>query len=69
MLDDETLKDDGSDAKLAQSYNDKFLGKHEHFGKPKTTKGKDGDGHFALKHYAGNVRGGRSCVVTAVPDG
>ena len=56
MLDEECVVPKGTDLTLAQKLNDKHLGKHPAFEKPKPPKGKQAEAHFALKHYAGIVR-------------
>jgi len=58
MLDEECIVPKATDLTLAQKLNDQHLGKHPNFQKPKPPKGKQGDAHFALVHYAGTV----SCI-------
>ncbi|EJW71618.1 hypothetical protein WUBG_17472, partial [Wuchereria bancrofti] len=56
MLDEECIVPKATDLTLAQKLNDQHLGKHPNFEKPKPPKGKQGDAHFAMRHYAGTVR-------------
>uniref|UniRef100_A0A8R1HU94 Uncharacterized protein n=1 Tax=Caenorhabditis japonica TaxID=281687 RepID=A0A8R1HU94_CAEJA len=56
MLDEECIVPKASDLTLAQKLVDQHLGKHPNFEKPKPPKGKQGDAHFAMRHYAGTVR-------------
>ncbi|CAD5211296.1 unnamed protein product [Bursaphelenchus okinawaensis] len=56
MLDEECIVPKATDLTLAQKLLDQHLGKHPNFEKPKPPKGKQGDAHFAMRHYAGTVR-------------
>ncbi|VDN05641.1 unnamed protein product [Thelazia callipaeda] len=56
MLDEECIVPKATDLTLAQKLNDQHLGKHPNFEKPKPPKGKQGEAHFAMRHYAGTVR-------------
>ncbi|CAJ0585620.1 unnamed protein product, partial [Mesorhabditis spiculigera] len=56
MLDEECIVPKATDMTLAQKLNDQHLGKHPNFEKPKPPKGKQGEAHFAMRHYAGTVR-------------
>uniref|UniRef100_A0A0N5AQ97 Myosin head n=1 Tax=Syphacia muris TaxID=451379 RepID=A0A0N5AQ97_9BILA len=56
MLDEECIVPKATDMTLAQKLNDQHLGKHPNFQKPKPPKGKQGDAHMAIVHYAGTVR-------------
>ncbi|KAF1768356.1 hypothetical protein GCK72_000168 [Caenorhabditis remanei] len=56
MLDEECIVPKATDMTLAQKLTDQHLGKHPNFEKPKPPKGKQGDAHFAMRHYAGTVR-------------
>ncbi|KAE9549706.1 hypothetical protein FO519_007082 [Halicephalobus sp. NKZ332] len=56
MLDEECIVPKATDMTLAQKLVDQHLGKHPNFEKPKPPKGKQGEAHFAMRHYAGTVR-------------
>jgi len=56
MLDEECIVPKATDLTLAQKLVEQHLGKHPNFEKPKPPKGKQGDAHFAMRHYAGTVR-------------
>ncbi|KHN87676.1 Myosin-4 [Toxocara canis] len=56
ILDEECIVPKATDLTLAQKLNDQHLGKHPNFEKPKPPKGKQGEAHFAMRHYAGTVR-------------
>uniref|UniRef100_A0A915LC96 Myosin motor domain-containing protein n=1 Tax=Meloidogyne javanica TaxID=6303 RepID=A0A915LC96_MELJA len=56
MLDEECIVPKASDLTYAQKLGDQHLGKHPNFEKPKPPKGKQGEAHFAMRHYAGTVR-------------
>ncbi|CAD6189768.1 unnamed protein product [Caenorhabditis auriculariae] len=56
MLDEECIVPKATDLTLAQKLVDQHLGKHPNFEKPKPPKGKQGEAHFAMRHYAGTVR-------------
>uniref|UniRef100_A0A914WZ91 Myosin heavy chain n=1 Tax=Plectus sambesii TaxID=2011161 RepID=A0A914WZ91_9BILA len=56
MLDEECIVPKATDLTYAQKLIDQHLGKHPKFTKPKPPKGKQGEAHFALIHYAGTVR-------------
>ncbi|CAA95848.1 Myosin-1 [Caenorhabditis elegans] len=56
MLDEECIVPKATDMTLAQKLTDQHLGKHPNFEKPKPPKGKQGEAHFAMRHYAGTVR-------------
>uniref|UniRef100_A0A7E4ZQZ6 Myosin-3 n=1 Tax=Panagrellus redivivus TaxID=6233 RepID=A0A7E4ZQZ6_PANRE len=56
MLDEECIVPKATDLTLAQKLLEQHLGKHPNFEKPKPPKGKQGDAHFAMRHYAGTVR-------------
>jgi len=53
MLDEECIVPKASDLTYAQKLGDQHLGKHPNFEKPKPPKGKQGEAHFAMRHYAG----------------
>ncbi|KAK6054863.1 myosin head, partial [Cooperia oncophora] len=56
MLDEECIVPKATDLTLAQKLIEQHLGKHPNFEKPKPPKGKQGEAHFAMRHYAGTVR-------------
>ncbi|GMR36120.1 hypothetical protein PMAYCL1PPCAC_06315 [Pristionchus mayeri] len=56
MLDEECIVPKATDMTLAQKLVEQHLGKHPNFEKPKPPKGKQGEAHFAMRHYAGTVR-------------
>ncbi|KAF8361131.1 unc-54 [Pristionchus pacificus] len=56
MLDEECIVPKATDLTLAQKLSEQHLGKHPNFEKPKPPKGKQGEAHFAMRHYAGTVR-------------
>jgi myosin protein heavy chain len=56
MLDEECIVPKATDMTYASKLVDQHLGKHPNFEKPKPPKGKQGDAHFAMRHYAGTVR-------------
>ncbi|CAO4363549.1 unnamed protein product [Caenorhabditis nigoni] len=56
MLDEECIVPKATDLTLASKLVDQHLGKHPNFEKPKPPKGKQGEAHFAMRHYAGTVR-------------
>uniref|UniRef100_A0A0N5AUY4 Myosin head n=1 Tax=Syphacia muris TaxID=451379 RepID=A0A0N5AUY4_9BILA len=56
ILDEECIVPKATDLTLAQKLIDQHLGKHPNFEKPKPPKGKQGEAHFAMRHYAGTVR-------------
>ncbi|CAD6189770.1 unnamed protein product [Caenorhabditis auriculariae] len=56
MLDEECIVPKATDLTYAQKLIDQHLGKHPNFEKPKPPKGKQGEAHFAMRHYAGTVR-------------
>ncbi|GMS83847.1 hypothetical protein PENTCL1PPCAC_6022, partial [Pristionchus entomophagus] len=56
MLDEECIVPKATDLTLAQKLVEQHLGKHPNFEKPKPPKGKQGEAHFAMRHYAGTVR-------------
>ncbi|CAB01576.2 Myosin-3 [Caenorhabditis elegans] len=56
ILDEECIVPKATDMTYAQKLLDQHLGKHPNFQKPKPPKGKQGDAHFAIVHYAGTVR-------------
>ncbi|GMR57873.1 hypothetical protein PMAYCL1PPCAC_28068 [Pristionchus mayeri] len=56
MLDEECIVPKATDMTYVQKLNDQHLGKHPNFQKPKPPKGKQGEAHFAIVHYAGTVR-------------
>ncbi|MFH4975774.1 hypothetical protein AB6A40_002483 [Gnathostoma spinigerum] len=56
MLDEECIMPKATDLTLAQKLLDTHLGKHPNFEKAKPPKGKQGEAHFAMRHYAGTVR-------------
>ena len=53
MLDEECIVPKATDLTLAQKLVEQHLGKHPNFEKPKPPKGKQGEAHFAMRHYAG----------------
>ncbi|EFP05608.1 hypothetical protein GCK72_018221 [Caenorhabditis remanei] len=56
ILDEECIVPKATDLTYAQKLLDQHLGKHPNFQKPKPPKGKQGEAHFAIVHYAGTVR-------------
>ena len=54
MLDEECIVPKATDLTLAQKLCEQHLGKHPNFEKPKPPKGKQGEAHFAMRHYAGS---------------
>ncbi|PAV86650.1 hypothetical protein WR25_15059 [Diploscapter pachys] len=54
MLDEECIVPKATDLTLAQKLCEQHLGKHPNFEKPKPPKGKQGEAHFAMRHYAAN---------------
>uniref|UniRef100_A0A914XZC9 Myosin motor domain-containing protein n=1 Tax=Panagrolaimus superbus TaxID=310955 RepID=A0A914XZC9_9BILA len=56
MLDEECIVPKATDSTYVDKLNNQHLGKHTNFQKPKPPKGKQGQAHFAIVHYAGTVR-------------
>uniref|UniRef100_A0A0N5BM88 Myosin motor domain-containing protein n=1 Tax=Strongyloides papillosus TaxID=174720 RepID=A0A0N5BM88_STREA len=56
MLDEECIVPKATDMTYAEKLKNQHLGKHTNFQTAKPPRGKQGEAHFAIVHYAGTVR-------------